>query len=90
MRWQVMVTFDTEDGAYELEFHRLDQKGGGIDYAVVMEAMRRVFGDLDNRILKTHAENLGEPVARPVRDALDSRDDADADLYLYGDDPRLS
>ena len=86
MRCQVMLTLDTDDGAYEIEFHRLDEKGGSMDYATLMEAVRRVFGDLDSRIT-----NSSEVVARSAtRQPPRMGGDGAEDIHLFGDDPHLS
>lgn len=48
-RYRVEVEFDTETGDYSLSPHNLDHPGEGMDYHMIKEALRRIFGDFINQ-----------------------------------------
>ena len=44
-KYKVEVEFDTESGDYSLQPFNLSNPGEGIDYHILKEALRKVFGD---------------------------------------------
>lgn len=54
MKVKAVVTFDTEDGNYEISYHNLSQKGGSMDYGLIQKTLKNIFGDVDKQI-----EDLG-------------------------------
>lgn len=70
-----MTTIDTSDGSYEFEFRRLDRGDGGIDFAIVIEALYRSLADLRARVDATQQEHAGEV-----------GEDEELELHLVGDE----
>lgn len=53
-KFSVLVEFDTGTGDYEMEFKNISEPGVGIEYNMVKEALRRIFGDF----IETHDQAI--------------------------------
>lgn len=50
MKYKVTVEFDSETGDYDLLFNNLTDKSQGVDYNMIMKAMRKIFGDFEKQM----------------------------------------
>ncbi len=56
MRWQFLATVESGSGSYEVEFRRLDEPGGGLDYDQIIAVLNQILRDLEARVNKAKAD----------------------------------
>jgi hypothetical protein len=50
MKARIIIDLDMDTGDYELEFTSPSHPGQGINYEILLEALRRVIGDWDKQV----------------------------------------